>query len=141
VTTYDYRLQTGDTTYDGAWQDGQMTHYHVHTTETGGTAPPDADAQFIIGWYDSPFEADEYYMPNSTTTWYSYLTRDPRENLTEANIHDGQVRDVFYQENILGQIVQRLTTGTAPDARYYYFGGIQMGDVSNDGTSDVNYAV
>jgi hypothetical protein len=67
----------------------------------------------------------------------------------EANIHDGQSRDVFYAENLQGEITQR-DTGTStglghhsnivgPHARYYYFGGIRMGDVSNDGTSDVNY--
>ncbi len=70
-------------------------------------------------------EAEEYYMPNATTVWYSWLYTDPRENLTEANIHDGQVRDVFYTENIEGEIVKRQTTGTAPDSRYYYFGGIR----------------
>ena len=30
-------------------------------------------------------------------------------------------------------------SSNAPHARYYYYGNIQVGDVSNDGTSDVNY--
>ncbi len=141
VTTYDYKLQDTLTTWNGAWLGGVVTHDHTHMTETGGTAPPDTDSQFLYNWTDSAQEAEEYYMPNATTVWYSWLYTDPRENLTEANIHDGQTRDVYYTENLDGEIVKRLTTGTAPDARYYYFGGVEMGDVSNDGTSNVNYAV
>ena len=45
-----------------------------------------------------------------------------------------------------GEITERDTVSyghtniSGPHARYYYFGGIEMGDVSNDGTSSVNYA-
>jgi LysM repeat protein len=89
--------------------------------------------------------------PNSTDTWSSYLNYDARQNLVEANINDGQARDVFYAQDMQGEIVQRdtgyggggggHTNISGPHARYYYFGGIEMGDVSNDGTSNVNYAV
>ena len=138
VTTYDYNYQDTATTWNGAWLGGVITHDHTHTTETGGTAPPDTDSQFLYNWTDSAQEAEEYYMPNATTTWYSWLYTDPRQNLTGATIHDGQSQVVTYQENILGEITQRVSGG--PDARYYYFGGVEMGDVSNNGTSNVNYA-
>jgi LysM repeat protein len=60
-------------------------------------------------------------------------------------------RDLLYQTNAQGEITQRDTVTdnadddgkiniTGPHARYYYFGGVEMGDVSNDGTSNVNYA-
>ena len=138
MTTYDYNYQDTATTWNGAWLGGVITHDHTHTTETGGTAPPDTDLQFLYNWTDSAQEAEEYYMPNATTTWYSWLYTDPRQNLTGATIHDGQSQVVTYQENILGEITQRVSGG--PDARYYYFGGVEMGDVSNNGTSNVNYA-
>jgi hypothetical protein len=94
-------------------------------------------------------ESGGTYQPDPTDTWTSFLSYDPRESLYEAYIHDGQSRDVFYAENLEGEITQRDTgtqnglgkhfNGVGPHARYYYFGGIRMGDVSNDGTSDVNY--
>jgi LysM repeat protein len=123
---------------------------HTHTTETGGTAPPDANSEFSYIWFDGAREATESYQPNSTTSWSSFLVYDTCQNLVEANIDDGQARDVFYADNMLGEIVQRdtgyegggggHTNISGPHARYYYFGGIEMGDVSNDGTSNVNYA-
>jgi trimeric autotransporter adhesin len=149
VTTYDYNALSGGT-YTGQYQGGNIVHDHTHTTVTGGpTAPPDSDSTFGYIWFDSSMESGETYKPDATDTWTSYLSYDPRESLYEANIHDGQSRDVFYSENLLGEITQRDTGTTnglgrrfnsvGPHARYYYFGGIRMGDVSNDGTSDVNY--
>jgi hypothetical protein len=149
VTTYDYNDLSGGT-YTGQYEGGNIVHDHTHTTVTGGpTAPPDTDSTFGYIWFDGSMESAETYKPDPTDTWTSYLAYDPREALYEANIHDGQSRDVFYSENLLGEITQRDTGTTnglgrrfnsvGPHARYYYFGGIRMGDVSNDGTSDVNY--
>jgi hypothetical protein len=149
VTSYDYNDLSGGA-YTGQYEGGNVVHDLVHTTVTGGpTAPPDANSEFSYIWFDGAREATESYQPNSTTSWSSFLVYDTRQNLVEANIDDGQARDVFYADNMLGEIVQRdtgyeggggHTNISGPHARYYYFGGIEMGDVSNDGTSNVNYA-
>ncbi len=152
VTSYDYN-DYSDTTggYTGQYEGGNVVHDHVVTTVTGGPmTPPDANSEFTYIWFDGAEESMESYQPNTTTDWESFLVYDTRQNLVEANIHDGQTRDVFYADNMMGEIAQR-DTGTeggggahnnisGPHARYYYFGGIEMGDVSNDGTSNVNYA-
>jgi YD repeat-containing protein len=151
VTTYDYNDQVGGGGYTGQYEGGNLVHDHVHTTVTGGpTAPADTDSEFGYIWFDGASEASEDYQPDSSTNWYSTLNYDARQNLIEADIHDGQTRDVFYFNNALGQITSRDTGTegyyygwhnniTGPHARYYYYGGIRVGDVSNDGTSDVNY--
>jgi len=104
-------------------------------------ADQDSASQYNYQWFDAPGESWESYTSNNNT-YYSTLYYDQRQDLAEANIHDGQERDIYYKENIDGRIAQRdtVTNSNAPHARYYYYGNIQVGDVSNDGTSDVNYA-
>ena len=146
MTTYDYNDLSGGT-YSGQYEGGNVVHDLVHTTVTGGpTAPPDANSEFTYIWFDGAREATELYQPSTGTDWESYLKYDQRQDLLEANIIDGQTRDVLYASNMQGEITQRDTVSyghtdiSGPHARYYYFGGIEMGDVSNDGTSSVNYA-
>ncbi|HWA90322.1 MAG TPA: hypothetical protein VG889_09825, partial [Rhizomicrobium sp.] len=77
------------------------------------------------------------------TIGISTLTYDQREALATADIQDGAPRFVTYASSLNGEIMMRDTavySGNAPHARYYYFNGVQMGDVSDDGTSNVDYA-
>ena len=84
-------------------------------------------------------------MSGGSTTYTSGLAINDREQVYDADIQDGRPRHDIYQSNLDGEIVQRDTVNSSlasisgPHARYWYFGGQQMGDVSNDGTSDIDY--
>lgn len=141
ATVYDY---TADIDYDGDQE--FLGGVVVGTTATeSGSATAHTASNYSYIWFGSAVESSESYDSDtnsgSNPIYTSTLYYDQREFLTEADIHDGVTRDVSYEANSLGQVTRRDTEGVtnAPHARYYYFGGRQMGDVSNDGTSNYDY--
>jgi len=144
-TTYEYGAYNASTgNYDGAYQGGSVTHAHASQTQ-GGSSTTDSVYSYI--WFDSAQESGETYKLNSNAPTSSSLRYNQRQDLREAIIVDGASRDLKYQQDIDGEITQRDSMGSGglnyisgPHARNYFFGGIQVGDVSNDGTSNVDYA-
>ncbi|MEI9929212.1 MAG: LysM peptidoglycan-binding domain-containing protein [Rhizomicrobium sp.] len=152
-THYDYMV---DVNVDGVYGDSNASGTdvfsggsatHELTTTVSGSSSVTSDSKFDYQQNASGgiVEQGEAYNPDTryNTVNTSWLTYDPRWNLHEANIQDGHPRDVVYLTNLSGEIVQRDTgtnSGNGPHARFYYFGGMAMGDVSDDGTSNVNYA-
>ncbi len=74
---------------------------------------------------------------------------DLNNHLEQVQIADGHSRNVNFITDASGQVVRRdevATGGSSPPSGYtphelhYYFNGIQIGDVSNNGTSDTDYA-
>ena len=131
TTHNDFKAWNG-TAWNGQYWGGSVTHSATTVTKGGvHQADQDSDSQYNYQWFDAPGESWESYTSNNNT-YYSTLYYDQRQDLTEANIHDGQERDIYYKENIDGRIVQRdtVTNSNAPHARYYYHGDIQVGDVS-----------
>ncbi|HWA90291.1 MAG TPA: LysM peptidoglycan-binding domain-containing protein [Rhizomicrobium sp.] len=110
-----------------------------------GQSTQHTSSTYQYDWFSSAVEAGEDYDSDTNnannTIYHSELNYDMREQLIHADIQDGTPRVIHYESNLDGQITSRSTTGVgnAPYARYYYFGGVQMGDVSNDGTSNVDY--
>jgi len=75
------------------------------------------------------------------TSTYSY---DGIGALSSVQINDGRPRTVTFTTDLNGLILQRdendnQSTGGDPRELYYNFNGSRLGDVSNNGTSDVDY--
>ncbi|MEJ0027172.1 MAG: LysM peptidoglycan-binding domain-containing protein [Rhizomicrobium sp.] len=65
--------------------------------------------------------------------------------LEEVDIADGRPRTVSFVTNLAGEVLARNeadnnTAAGDPHERHYYFGGIAVGAISNNGTSNVDYA-
>ncbi|MBV8979182.1 MAG: LysM peptidoglycan-binding domain-containing protein, partial [Alphaproteobacteria bacterium] len=72
------------------------------------------------------------------------FTYDASGNVSSVGIVDPRPRTVSFITAPNGDILQRdeadnQSTGD-PRELHYYFNGIQVGDVSNNGTSDIDYA-
>jgi LysM repeat protein len=77
------------------------------------------------------------------SVWTSTYTYDGNGRLTSVGIADGRPRTVSFINDANGQVMQRdeadSLSGGDPRELHYYFGGIAVGDVGNNGTSDVDY--
>jgi YD repeat-containing protein len=128
-----------DATYSysqGSLYLGVLTDVSTQTSKNGGT-PSTSDQHYTYEWHDSA-DVDYMIMTGDQETDYTY---DPRLHLARADVYDANLRHVNYMRDIDGQVVSRDTTNItyAPHERYTIFNGVQMGDVSNDGTGDVDY--
>jgi hypothetical protein len=149
-TNYDYDLETytGSGVWTGAYQGGVVTHSRSTVTKNG-TSQPTNDTKNTFLWLDTALTSTAVYTPDisapSTTnnTQYRY---DGMGRLVFASIADGRPRRVDFVADPNGLILKRdetdnnLSTGD-PHELHYYFNGIQVGDVTNNGTSDTDYAV
>lgn len=127
---------------------GVVTHqssdsYTLPTGLGGGTS----DTKNTFTWWDSPVTATTVFKPvwNGSTTYTSTYSYDGLGNLTSVAIADGRPRTVSFIDTLNGQVLQRdeadgnSSTGD-PREVHYYFNGMAVGDISNNGTSDVDYA-
>ena len=84
-------------------------------------------------------------MSGTDANYNSTFSYDGNGFLTSVSIADGWPRTVSFVNDLEGRVLQRheadgnTSTGD-PHELHYYFGGIQLGDVSNNGTSDIDYA-
>lgn len=158
TNTYNYRLETspGNNTWTGQWL-GVATRLVTSSTVTpsgGGSAAsqPGQETRYEYTWWDSARQARITHDPDTgggfgasgvkNTSTFSY---DVNGKLTFVNIQDGRPRNVTFVTDVQGQILTRteadtVTTTGDPWARYLYFGGVRVGDLTNDGPSDVDYA-
>lgn len=121
----------------------------VTTNTKNGTATPTTDTANQYGWStNGAIQYKQYVVPDIThgtsfnTTGDIY---DYNNALKEAQINDGAPRTVDYITNSFGEVMKRdqsggYANGGNPHEIRYYFSGMQVGDVSNNGTSDTDYA-
>lgn len=133
-------------TYTGAYQGGVVTHSRS-TVKKNNVAQPTTDTANTYVWFDTAKQNVTSYKPDvngstvNTTTYYY----DSFGFLYSANIQDGRPRSVTFLNNTEGLVMVRSesdnnsSTGD-PHEVHYYFNGLAIGDVSNNGTSDVDYA-
>ncbi len=82
---------------------------------------------------------------SSNTVWTSAYARDGSGYLTGATITDERPRTVTLVNDAQGRVLQRdeadgnATTGD-PRQLHYYMNGVPVGDISNNGTSNTDYA-
>jgi YD repeat-containing protein len=147
VTTYDYRAETyaGSGVWTGAYQGGSVVQ-SVTTTTKGGVSQPTTDTKTTLVWWDSAQASHVTFTPNiaspGTTNNSSYYY-DDAGHLQSVYIQDGRSRTVSFVNNAEGQILSRdesdsLGTGD-PRQLHYYFNGQRIGDISNNGSSSVDY--
>jgi LysM repeat protein len=99
-------------------------------------------------WFDSEQIGEIVYTPNTASPGTTYMTAYPNNAFgqpSQAYINDGTPREVNYVNNLNGQILSSITQTTSggafngPASDYYYFNGVQLGEVSNNGTGNVDY--
>ncbi len=108
---------------------------------------PDTDMRTSFEWWDGAVQASSVYTPdtaNSGTTWTSTYSYDGSGHIAQVSIADGRSRTLSYVTDAAGQVMRRKEvdnqSGTGdPNDRHYYFGGVEIGQVSNNGTPDMNY--
>lgn len=91
-----------------------------------------------VSSYDRDTSTTSNSLYNST---YSY---DGSGHLVSVYIADGRPRTVSYVTDSQGQVLTRqeadnVSTRGDPRELYYYFGGVRVGDIGNNGTSDTDY--
>ncbi len=155
VSTYSYVGQgtynstTHDWNYDGGYQ-GVTTRVQTATTVSGTTTNSETENWYF--WADNALQSSTKYIPN-VTSYGTYNTStfnyDLNNHLEQVQIADGHARNVNFITDASGQVLRRdevATGGSSPPSGYtphelhYFFNGIQIGDVSNNGTSDTDYA-
>ncbi len=130
----------------------------VHETEVDGDYDDMPDTQSVYGyvWWGSATQVtiahDSDYYDSNNVIWNSSFTYDPAGRLTKAHIEgagndaDARTRDLAFINDANGLILQRdetdYTSSTSGNPRelHYYFNGIRVGDISNDGISNTDYA-
>jgi YD repeat-containing protein len=146
TTNYDYD-EYGTGGYNGVYDDGVVTHSSTTTTKQGSGSLPGTDSVYSYIWFDGAAESAETYDSDTGNSgnalWTSNLVYDQRHDLDSAGILDGYDHTVSYSNNIDGQVTHRVESvnpgAPAPDEFFFYFGGIQVGDISNNGTSNTDY--
>lgn len=147
TTTYFYGAETGTNTwvFTGAYMGGVVTGSFVDTT-----AGPQNDTatKTTYVWFGDA-RADVITKDNNTNSssnaiWNSTHEYGSDGRLVTAWIEDGDPRRVTYASEVNGQVLSRVEAATstagAVENYYYYFDGIRMGDVSNKGSGDTDYA-
>ncbi|MEI9851975.1 MAG: LysM peptidoglycan-binding domain-containing protein [Sphingomonas sp.] len=80
----------------------------------------------------------------SDALWETWYEHDALGNLVTASIVDGRPRTVTLVNDAEGRVLQRdewdALPGGDPRELHYYFNGVRVGDISNDGTSNTDYA-
>jgi len=148
-TTYDYKAESsaGSNVYTGAYQGGVVTHQATHTTFPGDYTNAETRNSYV--WWDSALNnVTDYDAQSHTGALYPYhatYSYDTNGRLSSVGIVDGRSRTVSFVTDANGLILQRdendanTTTGD-PRELHFYFNGMAVGDVGNNGTSDIDYA-
>lgn len=102
-----------------------------------------------FAWYDGLVQASSTYDGNASDsspgTWISTYLLDPGGNVQSVTIVDGRPRTVWFVNDLNGQVLKRDERTNAagstndPLELHFYFDGIKIGDVTNNGTSNVDY--
>jgi len=125
-------------TKDNAGQNGNTTTYNYK-------------------FWDGAIQSKTNYVSGGDN-WTSTFYYDTSGRLTSVYAQDGRPRTISFVNDANGQILQRAeadnrypsnprdpdsadykTTGD-PHELHFYFNGLRVGDISNNGTSDVDYA-
>lgn len=149
TTNYDYKADSnadGDYVDSGDAYMGVVTHYRTTTTKNGSSQPT-SDMKNTFTWWDSAIQTGSSYLKDITdtgTVWNSTYTYNTSGRISSIYIADGRPRTVTFVNDNNGMVLQRdeadanSSTGD-PRELHYYFGGVAVGDVSNNGQSNVNY--
>jgi YD repeat-containing protein len=134
------------TTLGGAYLGGAIDR-QITTNKKGGTLEATVTITNSYDLWESRRQASSTeatdYVTGTDTNYGSYYSYDGLGHLSSVSIGGGRARTVTFVTDIDGRVLQRdeedgLGTGDPRDL-HYYFNGVQLGGVSNNGTSDVDY--
>lgn len=149
TTTYAYganETSTGSgewqgTTTGGTYMGGAVTVATTSVTKNGTAQTGNTTTNSYVFW-DGALQSRTNYVSGSTNN-NSYFYYDTSGHLTSVNIQDGRPRSISFINDAYGQILQRdendNQSGGDPRELHFYFNGLRVGDISNNGTSDVDY--
>jgi hypothetical protein len=140
TTTYDYRAETTPGVYTGAYMGGAVVHSRT-TASVNGTAQPTSDTKNVYEWWDGARIQSTVYDPNiaqggvNNNSSYYY---DDAGHLASVHIQDGNPRTVSFITNAEGLVLRRqerdgVSYTANPLDLHYYFDGVRIGDVGNEG--------
>jgi YD repeat-containing protein len=145
TANYDYKLSN---VYQGGSVIGTTTTGTIQGT--GGTPKPTSTVN-EYAWYDDARLTKTNYdgdtSSNSTNvSWVSSYKYDSNGHLSSVKINDDRDRTVSYVTDARGQVLSRkeVDTNTStgdPKQLHYYFDGMKVGEVSNNGPAELDYAV
>ena len=154
VTDYEYRKLQADGTYDNGIYYGAVTRAESTVTRWSAAGNQQSQSTDLTTsnyswWDDARLESTLRKITNSTTpnqssysgTWMDY---DQAGHLAQAGFDENgdlnYERKVKYTTDASGKVLTR-TDDAGPKETYYYFDGVRVGDVGNDGSADpVDYA-
>ena len=133
--------------YDGNYALGQVGKIDtINYKNNNNSQAADTLLQYRYVMYEKATLSQSIYKPNksSGTTYYNNYQIDSWGYTRQVDIIDGRPRRVIIKHDENNQILSREEDENSynrgnPRQIYYYFNGKQLGEVSNDGTTNVDY--
>jgi YD repeat-containing protein len=127
----------------GTYMGGVVTKAVTSVTKNGAGQTGNSTTN-TFEWWDNALQKTTNYVSGSTNNTSTFYY-DEGGHLQSVYIQDGRPRSVTFITDANGQILQRdeadnNASNGDPRELHYYFNGIKVGDVSNNGTSDLDYA-
>ncbi|MEY2925664.1 MAG: hypothetical protein RL367_141 [Pseudomonadota bacterium] len=95
-------------------------------------------------WHDSALQSQIVRTQPGQSGTSSAFSYDKNAHLTQVVITGAQPRTINYTTDSTGQIMVRTQTNngstTAPRQFFFYFNGLRVGEIGNNGTDDIDYA-
>ena len=141
--TFDYKAESspGSGLWTGDFQGGVVTHVRT-VTNLSATAQHTTNSYV---WWDDARLSVVTNKPSATVTYTSTYSYDENGKLASVNIQDGRAQIVNFVTDLYGQVMSRTEyTPSTPNQNnpkdiYYYFNGLRVGDIGNNGPSQVDY--
>jgi YD repeat-containing protein len=146
-STFDYRAENspGSGVWTGDYQGGVITHIQTNSALNGAPQPVGHTTNSFVWWDDAKLSVVTN-KPSPTLTYTSTYSYDENGKLASIIIQDGRPRNVNFVTDLYGQVMSRTeyTPNTPnqnnPKEIYYYFNGLRVGDIGNNGPSQVDYS-
>jgi YD repeat-containing protein len=138
-------MQTYTTYLTNSYSNGLITgQFQNNWKGSSDTNAPDSRLTYGYQWWDGAQQQTigNDNDNNGTTDWTTTYSYDPSGRAGSVYIADGRPRGVSLATDQNGMIVDRTeaASGGTPRTLRYVFGGMQMGEVGNDGTSNTSFA-
>lgn len=126
----------------GSYMGGVVTRVETSVTKNN-VAQAGNTTTYSYKWWDNALQSKTNYVSGSTNNTSTFYY-DSGGRLQSVYIQDGRPRTVSFITDSQGQILQRDESDNQsshgdPRELHYYFNGMGVGDISNNGTSDVDY--
>jgi len=141
----DISLQTYKTYLTNSYTSGLLTGQYQNNWK-GSSDTDAADSRLTYGyqWWDGAQQQTigNDNDDNGTVDWTTTYSYDPSGRAGSVYIADGKPRGVSLATDQNGMIIDRTEAaqGGSPRTLRYVFGGVQMGEVGNNGTDNMSFA-